>query len=274
MVKKFIEPFSFGEKYRDIVKKITEILKFGKQSGLINDIYQNGSHNPINFYTSHEAIVLDYENAFLINHNPNKVYCCSGHMLWIGDRTRDPAGEHIEFASHIDNPIGIKIGPEIDIDDISKIYDKINGSHEKGKLIFIIRMGINAIEKKLLQLIERAKYYGMEVIWMCDPMHGNTIKAKNGYKTRNLNTIIEELNCFFHIHESENTFPGGVHFELTGENVTECLGGINNIKDHDLDFKYETTCDPRLNNEQSLEIAFLISALLKNKGEKIAKTQN
>jgi len=260
-----------GEKYKDIVKEITIILKFGHQSGLINQANQDNMKNPINFYTSHEAILLDYEKAFLINYNKSKVYCCSGHMLWIGDRTRDPNGEHIEFASNIDNPIGIKIGPDINLDDFCKIYEKVNFKNEKGKLIFITRLGAEKIENILPQLIEKAKYYGMEAIWMCDPMHGNTIKAKNGYKTRNLKTIINELNSFFYIHQTEGTFPGGVHFELTGENVTECLGGINNITDYDLDFKYETTCDPRLNNEQSLEIAFLISELLKNKGVKIEK---
>ena len=195
-------------------------------------------------------------------------------MLWIGDRTRDPNGAHIEFASNIDNPIGIKIGPNINVDDLCQIYDKINSKNEKGKLILITRLGVSNIEKILPKIIEKVKFYGMEVIWMCDPMHGNTIKAKNGYKTRNLKTIIDELNSFFFIHESEKTFPGGVHFELTGENVTECLGGINNITDYDLDLKYETTCDPRLNNEQSLEIAFLISELLKNKGARIEKIKN
>ena len=263
-----------GEKYKDIVEQITKFLDFGKGTGLIKDIKQENIQNPINFYTSHEAILLDYEKAFLMNHKKNKVYCCSGHMLWIGDRTRDPNGEHIEFASNIDNPIGIKIGPNINVDDLCQIYDKINSKNEKGKLILITRLGVSNIEKILPKIIEKVKFYGMEVIWMCDPMHGNTIKAKNGYKTRNLKTIIDELNSFFFIHESEKTFPGGVHFELTGENVTECLGGINNITDYDLDLKYETTCDPRLNNEQSLEIAFLISELLKNKGARIEKIKN
>ncbi len=254
-----------GEKYKNIVEKITKILALGNQTGILNP--PNKNSNPINYYSSHEAILLDYEKAFLINNSKNKTYCCSGHMLWIGDRTRYLESEHIEFAAMIDNPVGIKIGPSMDIDDLSKLYDKINPNHEKGKMIFITRLGNKNIEKILPKLINQVKYYGMEGIWLCDPMHGNTIKAKNGYKTRSFNTIMDELNSFFSIHQAENTFPGGIHFEFTGENVTECLGGINNITDTDLDYKYETTCDPRLNNEQSLEIAFLISELLKNKGE-------
>jgi 3-deoxy-7-phosphoheptulonate synthase len=259
-----------GEKYKDIVKKITEILQFARGSGIIANPVDH-LNKPMNFYTSHEVLLLDYERAFLINDNKNKVYCCSTHMLWVGDRTRFADSEHIEFVSSIDNPIGIKIGPTVNIDDLCRIYDKINPDHKEGRIVFITRLGEKNIETILPQLIDKVKKYGQKVIWLCDPMHGNTIKAKNGYKTRSFDTIIHELNMFFEIHNTEQTIPGGVHFELTGENVTECLGGINNIQDEDLDHKYETTCDPRLNNEQSLEIAFLISELLKNKGKKIEK---
>mgnify|MGYP001498214385 CR=1 FL=1 len=255
-----------GEKYKDIVNKITDIIKFAKGSGIIEKSIDH-LNKPMNFYTSHEALLLDYEKAFLINDKNNKLYCCSTHMLWVGDRTRFSDSEHIDFVSSIHNPIGIKIGPTIDLDDLCKIYDKINPKHIEGRMVFITRLGEKNIENILPELINKVKDYGFKVTWLCDPMHGNTIKAKNGYKTRNFNTIINELNMFFKIHKSEGTIPGGVHFELTGENVTECLGGINNIQDEDLDYKYETTCDPRLNNEQSLEIAFLIAALLKQKGE-------
>jgi len=262
-----------GEKYKDIVKKITDILKFAKGSGIIENP-KDHLNKPMNFYTSHEALLLDYEKAFLINDHNKKVYCCSTHMLWVGDRTRYENSEHIEFISSIDNPVGIKIGPTVDIDELCRIYDKINPKHNEGRVVFITRLGEKNIENILPQLIDKVKNYGNKVIWLCDPMHGNTIKAKNGYKTRSFNTIINELNIFFQIHKSEGTIPGGVHFELTGENVTECLGGINNIQDKDLDYKYETTCDPRLNNEQSLEIAFLISKLLKKKGEAIEKIKH
>ena len=222
--------------------------------------------NTINYYISHEAILLDYEKAFLIKENKQQ-YCCSAHMLWVGDRTRFAKSEHIQFVATLANPIGIKVGPKADIDDLLKICEIINPHNHQGKLSFITRLGIKKIDSILPKIIDKIKYYGYNVLWLSDPMHGNTIKSKTGYKTRNFQTIIDELVRFIEIHNENNTIAGGVHFELTGENVTECLGGINNIKYSDLDQKYETTCDPRLNNEQSLEIAFLISKLLKEKGE-------
>ena len=257
---------ALGKKYNSIVNDIITMLDFAQQSGLVSKKNGEAPNNLFNLYTSHEAILLDYEKAFM-----KKNFCCSAHMLWVGDRTRDINSEHINFVAKLDNPIGIKIGPTINIDDICKIYDKVNPVHEKGKLILISRFGEKKIEKMLPKLISKIKYYGYEVLWLCDPMHGNTITAKNGYKTRNFETIIKELITFFEICNTENVIRGGVHFELTGENVTECLGGINNIRDVDLDLRYETTCDPRLNNEQSLEIAFLISKLLKEKGGNVEK---
>tara|TARA_Y100001970_G_scaffold150221_1_gene184232 strand:- start:991 stop:2313 length:1323 start_codon:yes stop_codon:yes gene_type:complete len=254
-----------GVKYKTIVKNITSMLDFIHDSGVVNNKYNDS--DSFNLYTSHEAILLDYEKAFM-----NKNFCCSAHMLWVGDRTRDVNREHIKFISKLDNPVAVKIGPTINEDDIFKIYEKINPKNETGKVLFISRLGEKNIDKILPKIFSKIKYYGLEALWICDPMHGNTITAKNGYKTRKFKTIINELMCFFEICESENIKPSGVHFELTGENVTECLGGINNIKDVDLDQRYETTCDPRLNNEQSLEIAFLIAKLLKEKGENIEKT--
>ena len=245
-----------AKKYNSIVKNIQDALTFIHTSTDM-DKYKI-SHN---VYTSHEALILDYENSFIQNYQ-NKKYCCSGHMLWAGEKTGRFDTAHINFLSKIHNPIGVKIGPNFNIDELSLLYQKLNPLNEQDRLIFIIRLGAKEIEKKLPKIIQKVKYYGHEVLWFCDPMHGNTIKSKNGYKTRNFNTIIKELKLFFQIHNNENTIPGGVHFELTGENVTECLGGINNIKDKDLDVKYETTCDPRLNNEQSLETAFLISELI------------
>ena len=253
-----------GVKYKTIVDHITQMLDFVQQSGLVNNKYNKS--DSFNLYTSHEAILLDYEEAFM-----NQNFCCSSHMLWVGDRTRDINSEHIKFISKINNPVAIKIGPTINIDDICILYDQLNPKHEKGKVMFVSRLGVKNIEEMLPKLINKMSYYGSEVLWVCDPMHGNTITAKNGYKTRNFNTIINELMLFFKICKSENISASGVHFELTGENVTECLGGINNIRAVDLDRRYETTCDPRLNNEQSLEIAFLISKFLKEKEENIEK---
>ena len=245
-----------SKKYNSIVTNIQDALAFIHTSSDMDKYKIN--HN---VYTSHEALILDYENSFIQKYQ-NKQYCCSGHMLWAGEKTGNFDTAHIDFLAKINNPIGVKIGPNFNVENLSFLYDKLNPLNEKNRLIFIIRLGAHEIEKKLPIIIEKVKYYGQEILWFCDPMHGNTIKSKNGYKTRNFNTIIKELKLFFQIHNSENTIPGGVHFELTGEHVTECLGGINNIQDKDLDFKYETTCDPRLNNEQSLETAFLISELI------------
>ena len=249
-----------GIKYNKIVKEIEGALDFVLASSDVN----NKENYLNNLYTSHESLVLDYEKLFIKKYK-NYQFCCSSHMVWIGDRTRLINGKHLDFASKLDNPIGVKIGPSIKIDEITKICTKVNPNNEQGKLIFIIRLGEKNIEKILPKIIKKVKNYGHEIIWFCDPMHGNTIKSQNGYKTRHFKTIINELESFFDIHKSEKTIPGGVHIELTGENVTECLGGINNIKDKDLDLRYETACDPRLNNEQSLEIAFLISKLIKKR---------
>jgi len=250
-------------KYGQIVKQIKTLLNFAQTSGIIKSSNQYMSSK--NIYTSHEAILLDYENAFIFKKEKNKYYCCSAHMLWIGDRTRHINSAHIKFASLITNPIGVKIGPDIQIDDLHFLCQTINPKNKEGKLIFIVRLGIKKVEKILPKLIQTVKSNGYNVLWFCDPMHGNTINTKNGYKTRNFNTISKELKLFFQIHHIEKTIPGGIHCELTGENVTECLGGVNNIQDRDLDLRYNTACDPRLNNEQSLEVAFLISKLLKYK---------
>ncbi len=244
------------KKYNNIFTQIKETLQFVKAS----DILQSSGKN---IYISHESILLDYDNAFIIENQDKQHFCGSGHMLWVGDRTRNLDSAHVKFASLVENPIGIKIGPNFNIDDINLLCEKINPKNEIGKLTLIVRLGQKNIESMLPKLIEKVKQHGQNVIWFCDPMHGNTIRAKNGYKTRKFETIINEIKLFFQIHNQCKTIPGGIHLELTGDNVTECLGGIKNIQTKDLDLRYETTCDPRLNNEQSLEVAFLIADLLK-----------
>ncbi|SVD45228.1 uncharacterized protein METZ01_LOCUS398082, partial [marine metagenome] len=189
---------------------------------------------------------------------------CSAHFLWIGDRTRQPGGAHVEFISGVDNPIGVKVGPTTTVDELTSLCEKLNPKNEYGRLTFITRMGADKIRKKLPLIIRAVNDSGKKVLWVCDPMHGNTYKSETGYKTRHFDTILEELEHFFAIHRAEGTIPGGVHFELTGDNVTECLGGARKISDTDLESKYETACDPRLNNEQSLELAFLVTNLLRN----------
>ncbi|MDB3868675.1 3-deoxy-7-phosphoheptulonate synthase, partial [Candidatus Marinimicrobia bacterium] len=188
---------------------------------------------------------------------------CSAHFLWIGNRTRQIDGAHVEFLSGVKNPIGIKAGPSLTPDELVALAKKLNPANEFGRLTIITRMGADKINDYLPQLIKCAISESLNLLWICDPMHGNTYKTKNGYKTRHFDTILKEIQQFFAIHQKLGTIPGGVHFELTGDNVTECLGGAQEISDIDLKERYETACDPRLNNEQSLELAFLITELLR-----------
>tara|TARA_Y100000590_G_C15703333_1_gene1007616 strand:- start:516 stop:1856 length:1341 start_codon:yes stop_codon:yes gene_type:complete len=253
----FLDKSSNVKRYNNIAKKIKEALQFAQLGSINKSDLQN------NFFVSHEALLLGYEEAFLnLSKIPNKYYNCSSHMLWIGDRTRNINDAHIEFASQLINPIGVKIGPGIDLEEIVPLCKKLNPNNELNKLILIIRLGAKTINNMLPKIIKKIKDNKLNVIWMCDPMHGNTIQLKNGIKTRDFNTIKQELENFFSIHNFESTVPAGVHFELTGEDVTECLGGVNKIKNSDLKQYYSTACDPRLNYEQSLEMAFLISNLL------------
>ena len=254
------EQSQYVKKYNVIAKQINEMMVFANAS---NDFFSsNIHHNAV--YTSHEALLLDYEAAFAKNYL-HKTYICSAHMLWIGDRTRFLNSAHIHFASQVSNPIGIKIGPNICVSDIVKLCKKINPKNDYGKISLIIRLGLNYIDEILPLLIKEVAENEINVLWLCDPMHGNTIQAESGLKTRDFDTIKAEIEHFFHIHNKYKTIPGGVHFELTGDNVTECIGGIQNIKDNDLINHYQTACDPRLNNEQSLEMGFLIAELLQKR---------
>jgi len=263
---KFIENSIKHEKYDEIVKKINESVKFFETIGRYNSIKET-PFKMAEFFTSHESLLLDYESSLTHQNNiTNKWYCCSGHFLWIGNRTRDINGAHIEFLRGVNNPIGIKISPSMKKDELLKICNKLNPENEKGRLTLISRMGADNINKFLPPLIETIKSNGLNVLWMCDPMHGNTYKLKSGYKTRDFDTILNEIESFFNIHNKLETVPGGIHLEFTGEHVTECLGGTDNIIDNDLENQYDTACDPRLNVNQSLELAYRITKLLiKNK---------
>ena len=252
-----LEKSRYFKKYNDIANHINEIFHFTNQNNISNNLSNT-------VFTSHEALLLDYETAFL-NKEESKIFNCSAHMVWVGDRTRFLDSAHIEFVSRIENPIGIKIGPSFNINDISFLCKKINPENKYGKISFIVRLGINYINQLLPLIIKEVQKNHLNVLWLCDPMHGNTTITKTGYKTRNFDTVKDEIECFFKIHEQHNTTPGGLHFELTGDNVTECTGGINNIKDADLQQYYQTACDPRLNNEQSLEMGFLIAELLEQR---------
>ena len=259
----FIAQSPQGKRYEAIATSIDDALTFMKAVGINSE--NTSALKLTEFFTSHEALLLGYEHSLTRQDSlTEKWYNCSAHFLWIGDRTRQPKGAHVEFLSGVDNPIGVKVGPSITIDELLSICKKLNSQNEGGRLTLITRMGANEIRNKLPPLVRAIKKSGQKVLWVCDPMHGNTYKSETGYKTRHFDTILEELEHFFAIHRAEGTIPGGVHFELTGDNVTECLGGARKISDTDLESRYETACDPRLNNEQSLELAFLVTDLLRN----------
>ena len=259
----FIAQSPQGKRYKQIATSIDEALTFMKAVGINSK--NTAALKLTEFFTSHEALLLGYEHSLTRKDSlTNKWYICSAHFLWIGDRTRQIDGAHVEFLSGVDNPIGIKIGPSIKEDELLFLCKKLNPENKPGRLSLIVRMGADTIRRKLPLLARAIKDNAQQVLWICDPMHGNTYKTKTGYKTRHFDTILEELEHFFAIHKAEGTIPGGVHFELTGDNVTECMGGAREINDSDLETKYETACDPRLNNEQSLELAFLVTDLLRN----------
>ena len=251
-------------KYQEVADRISESLNFMKACGLTSDTVSQLRETE--FYTSHEALLLNYEEALTREDTITAEkgwYSTSAHLLWVGDRTRQHDHGHIEFLSGIQNPVGIKCGPSLEPDELIRLIEKINPENDTGKVVLICRMGSEKVSDHLPKLIKKIQSEGKKVIWCCDPMHGNTIKASNGYKTRKVSQILNEVDNFFNVHKAEGSYPGGVHFEMTGSNVTECLGGANEVKESDLGSRYHTHCDPRLNGSQSLELAFLISDLLK-----------
>ena len=258
----FVKESKQGEQYEQVANRISETLDFMDAVGI------NSNTTPelrsVDFYTSHESLLLGYEECLTrVDSTSGDWYDTSAHMLWIGDRTRQPDGAHIEFVRGIKNPIGMKCGPSLDSDELLKLIDLINPSNEEGRLTLITRYGAGNLDDHLPKLIKAVEKEGKKVVWSCDPMHGNTIKASNGYKTRPLDSILTEVKQFIDIHESEGTYAGGVHIEMTGQNVTECLGGTQKISEEDLTDRYHTHCDPRLNANQALDLSFLISERLK-----------
>ena len=252
-----------ANKFSEIADRINECLGFMKACGINDDNARQ--INETEFFTSHEALLLEYEEALTrIDSTSGKWYDVSAHMLWVGDRTRQLDGAHIEFVRGIENPIGIKVGPTSEADELLKIIDFINPKNEAGKITLICRMGADKIDSNLPKIVKKIISEGKNIVWACDPMHGNTIKSNTGYKTRPVNSIFAEIQRFFAIHRSLGSYPGGVHLEMTGSDVTECMGGLQQITDEDLKNRYHTFCDPRLNASQSLEIAFLISEYLKD----------
>ncbi len=258
----FVTDSPQGHRYQEIADRITETIGFMRACGISSaNTPQLGSTN---FYTSHEALLLGYEQAFTrLDSTSGEYYGTSGHMLWIGDRTRQPDHAHVEFCRGIRNPIGIKCGPSLEPQTLLKLLDSLNPADEPGRITLICRFGADDIEGLLPKLIRAVETEGRTVVWSCDPMHGNTITAGSGYKTRPFDRILDEVDTFFAVHRAEGTHAGGVHVEMTGQNVTECTGGAGAISEADLSDRYHTHCDPRLNADQSLELAFLIAERLK-----------
>ena len=250
------------EKYEELANKITEALKFMSACGITSKTAPNLAQTVL--YTSHEALLLNYEEALTrLDSGSQKWYDCSAHMLWIGDRTRGIDEAHVEFLRGVENPVGIKAGPTTTVDDLLTLIDKINPNNEAGKLNIIVRMGADKVKDMFPKLLRAVKSEGKNILWSCDPMHGNTRKAANDYKTREFDNIVKEIKNFFDIHKAEGTIAGGIHLEMTGKEVTECVGGGQNILEEDLSSRYHTHCDPRLNASQALEVAFLIADNLK-----------
>ena len=246
------------QKFFDLATKITNSLEFMSAAGVNSE--NSDSLRKVDFYTSHEALLLEYEEALCrLDSTTGLPVAGSGHMIWIGDRTRQIDGAHVEFCKGVQNPIGLKCGPSTDPDELIQLCKILNPENEPGRLTLITRFGSELISDHLPKIINSVKNAKLRVVWSCDPMHGNTIKSSNGYKTRPFEKILAEVKHFFKIHMSEGTFPGGVHVEMTGKDVTECTGGIKSIDDEDLHSRYHTACDPRLNASQSLELAFLIA---------------
>jgi len=263
----FVERSPAGERYRDLADRLDETLNFMAACGITAET--TPQLRETDFFTSHEALLLPYEEALTrVDSTSGDWYDVSAHLLWIGDRTRQPDHAHVEFLRGVKNPLGLKCGPTTDPDELIRLIDLLNPANEPGRLTLIARMGHEKVQDKLPTLIRKVEREGRVVVWACDPMHGNTIKSSTGFKTRPVERILSEVRDFFAVHQAEGTHPGGVHFELTGQDVTECTGGAQAITDHALAKRYHTHCDPRLNASQALELAFLIAEGLKQSRHK------
>lgn len=258
----FVRRSPMGRNYERMARRISDAIKFMETIGIPTDTPQL---KEARFFTSHEALFLGYEEAMTREDSTEGGwYDCSAHMLWIGDRTRQAEGAHVEFLRGVRNPLGVKVGPKHDPDELLRIVERLNPDNEPGRITLITRFGAGVIEKHLPPLLKAVKRAGRHVLWCCDPMHANTFASDSGRKTRNFDDILSELQCFFELNWAEGTIPGGVHFELTGNNVTECIGGARHLSPEQLGERYLTACDPRLNAEQSLEMAFQIAEMIRN----------
>jgi 3-deoxy-7-phosphoheptulonate synthase len=260
----FVDRSPLAERYRDLSSRIDETLSFMAACGMTSTTTRDLRET--DFYISHEALLLPYEQALArVDSTTGNWYGCSAHFLWIGDRTRQAEGAHVEFLRGLQNPLGMKVGPSQEPDDLLKLLDILNPQNEPGRITLISRMGADKVATKLPPLVRAVERSGHKVVWLCDPMHGNTISTSSKMKTRNFDSILQEVRGFFDIHAAEGSWAGGVHVEMTGHDVTECIGGAHRLSEADLAARYETFCDPRLNAEQSLELAFLVAEELKRR---------
>lgn len=249
---------SIAEKYEQLVGQIDDALAFMVACGV-----DDAAFSSVDFYSSHEALIIDYEHALTrIDSRSSQPYVTSGHLLWIGERTRRVDGAHVELLAAARNPVGVKVGPSASPEDVLALADKLDPAKEPGRLTLISRMGAGRIRETLPPIVRAVEQSGRKVAWVCDPMHGNTFESANGYKTRAFSQVLEEVDGFFAVHDALGTWPGGIHMELTGDDVTECVGGIEELAEEDLSNRYESACDPRLNRNQSLELAFEIAGRL------------
>ncbi|MEY9946982.1 class II 3-deoxy-7-phosphoheptulonate synthase [Kitasatospora sp. GAS204B] len=253
----FVRNSPAGQRYERLAKEIDNALSFMQACGVAPEEFKT-----VEFYSSHEALVLDYETALTrVDSRTGDLYDVSGHMVWIGERTRQLDGAHIEFAARIRNPIGVKLGPTTTVDEALTLIERLDPEREPGRLTFITRMGAGKVREHLPTLVEKVTASGAQPVWICDPMHGNTFEAETGHKTRKFDDVLDEVKGFFEVHRALGTHPGGIHVELTGDDVTECVGGGDEVLVDDLHQRYETACDPRLNRSQSLDLAFLVAEM-------------
>jgi 3-deoxy-7-phosphoheptulonate synthase len=260
----FVRRSPAGQRYERVARDIDKALDFMRACGI--DLDREQSMHGVEFFASHEALLLDYESPLTrYDDERHATYDLSAHMVWIGERTRALDGAHVEFARTIANPVGVKLGPGVSPDDAVALADRLDPGRVPGRLTFITRTGAQRVRDVLPPLVEKVRAEGIVATWVCDPMHGNTVTTPSGYKTRHFDDVIDEVRGFFEVHHAIGSYPGGVHVELTGDDVTECLGGAHDLVDDDLAGRYETACDPRLNTGQAIELAFLVAEMLRER---------
>jgi len=259
----FVASSAEGRRYEAIAEEIDRAMRFMRACGV--DLSAEAPIHQVDLYTSHEALLLDYEEALTRRDSlTGDFYDCSAHLLWIGERTRQIDGAHVEFLAGVGNPVAVKLGPGVTTEEVLALCERLNPARTAGRLTLVTRLGMDKVTTLLPPLVDAVAAAGHPVVWQCDPMHGNTFTSENGRKTRHFDDVLGEIRGFFAVHKAAGTWPGGVHVELTGDDVTECLGGVEDILEEQLPLRYTTTCDPRLNARQSIDLAFRVAELLRS----------